>query len=165
MADLTTLERLQPSLLDRLSDDSPEDLRENRDSRVIDIKRLREILRRDLAWLLNTTNAEHTIDEKLYPNAANSVLNFGISKVSGDFSTLEKAEHIRKAIRTSIIRFEPRILPNSIQVTLRTEETKTASVISYDIRANMWAEPLPLEVFLRSEIDVTTGELRMEGDR
>ncbi|MEO0912323.1 MAG: type VI secretion system baseplate subunit TssE [Pseudomonadota bacterium] len=165
MSDLTTLERLQPSLLDRLTDEAPEELRENRDSRVIDIRRLREILRRDLAWLLNTSNAEQTIDEKLYPHAANSVLNFGISKISGDFSTVEKAEYIRKAIRASIAQFEPRILPNTIQVILRTEETKTASVISYDIRADMWAEPLPLEVFLRSEVDVTTGELQLEGER
>ncbi len=165
MADLTILDRLQPSLLDRLTDHDPEDLREARDSRVIDIKRLREILRRDLAWLLNTANAEQMIDETLYPNAANSVLNYGISKVSGDFSTGDKAEQIRKAISAAITQFEPRILPNSIRVSLRTEDTKTASVISYDIRADMWAEPLPLELYLRSEIDVTTGELHLEGQR
>ncbi|QHQ36550.1 type VI secretion system baseplate subunit TssE [Algicella marina] len=163
MADQTILDRLQPSLLDRLTDEAPEEMRENRDSRVINIRKLREILRRDLAWLLNTSNAEFFIDEELFPHAANSVLNYGISKVAGEFSGVEKAAAIRKAIHEAILRFEPRILPNSLHVTLRTEETKTASVVSYDIRADMWAEPLPLEVYLRSEVDVATGELRLDG--
>ena len=52
MADKTLTERLQPSLLDRLTDLEPEAKTESRDSRVINIRRLREIIRRDLAWLL-----------------------------------------------------------------------------------------------------------------
>lgn len=49
-------ERLQPSLLDRLTDDDPTNPREGREARVIDIRRLRDIIQRDLGWLLNTTN-------------------------------------------------------------------------------------------------------------
>ena len=58
MADKNIAERLQPSLLDRLTDDAPGDLQEARDMRVIDIRRLREIVQRDLSFLLNTNNSE-----------------------------------------------------------------------------------------------------------
>ena len=51
MADLNITERLQPSLLDRLTDDAPEATSEARHDRVIDIDRLRDIIRRDLSWL------------------------------------------------------------------------------------------------------------------
>jgi len=29
----------------------------------------------------------------------------------------------------------------------------------------MWAQPLPLELFLRSQVDVTTGEVSVERSR
>jgi type VI secretion system protein ImpF len=34
--------------------------------------------------------------------------------------------------------------------------------VSFDIRAEMWAQPLPLELYLRSEVNVATGELKLE---
>ncbi|NVK14490.1 MAG: type VI secretion system baseplate subunit TssE, partial [Rhodobacteraceae bacterium] len=30
------------------------------------------------------------------------------------------------------------------------------------IRADMWAQPMPLELYLRSKVDLTTGEVEME---
>jgi type VI secretion system protein ImpF len=49
MVEHALTERLQPSLLDRLTDDDPTNSKETRDSRVIDLRRLREIIQRDLA--------------------------------------------------------------------------------------------------------------------
>lgn len=88
MADKTLAERLQPSLLDRLTDNEPGNVKESRDTRVIDVTRLREIIQRDLSWLLNTNNIESTFDVEVYPNVARSVLNYGLREVSGSFSTL-----------------------------------------------------------------------------
>lgn len=159
MADSSDKERLQPSLLDRLTDLKPGELRETRDERVIDIRRLRDIVQRDLSWLLNTTNAGDGIDPVKYPLAAKSVLNFGIAETSGDFSTIEKAEFIRKAIKTSIENFEPRIRRGTAEVTLRSDDVQRDMLIAFEIRADMWAEPVPLELYLRSEVDVVTGEI------
>ena len=60
MADLTPQERLQPSLLDRLTDSAPDTKRESRDRRVLSMRRLRSAVLRDLAWLLNTGHLETT---------------------------------------------------------------------------------------------------------
>ena len=45
MAELTSKERLQPSLLDRLTDDEPDKTQESRDQRVLSANRLRECVR------------------------------------------------------------------------------------------------------------------------
>ena len=85
MSDKTIAERLQPSLLDRLTDSDPGDQKERREDRVIDLRQLREIIQRDLSWLLNTSDNSDLIDEDRYPHAANSVLNFGVREVAGEY--------------------------------------------------------------------------------
>jgi len=162
MADKTLSERLQPSLLDRLTDHEPGNVKETRDSRVIDVLRLREIIQRDLSWLLNTTNIENTFDPEEYPNVARSVLNYGVNVVSGEFSTKQRAELIRKSIEQAIGLHEPRIIEGSVDVLLRPDETSGEMTVALDIHADMWAQPLPLELYLRSKIDIATGEVSVE---
>ncbi len=164
MADKTITERLQPSLLDRLTDLEPEKKTEGRDARVIDIRRLRDIIRRDLAWLLNNNNQDTLIDEDVYPHVANSVLNYGVRDVAGDFSTPNRVDDIRKAITRAITQFEPRIREGTLEVILRQTEESSQSVVDFDIRADMWAQPLPMELYLRSQVDLTTGHLSLEGE-
>lgn len=162
MADKTITERLQPSLLDRLTDDEPDKRTESREQRVIDIKRLREIIRRDLGWLLNTTNVESMHDMSRHPNVARSVINYGIADVAGSAATEKRALELQQLIRKSIEIFEPRILPGSLEVVQRSELKGETSTIAFDIRGDLWAQPLPLELYLRSQLDITTGELRLE---
>jgi type VI secretion system protein ImpF len=162
MADLTLSEKLQPSLLDRLTDDHPDERVESRDQRVIDMRRLREIVQRDLTWLLNTANNEDWIEPDLHPHVARSVVNYGIETVSGEFSTVRRAELIRQSIARAIETFEPRIRRGSTRVEMRTDNVHRKAMITYDIRSEMWAEPIPIELYLRSSVDVTTGEVTLE---
>lgn len=162
MAERTITERLQPSLLDRLTDEAPGEGHERREDRVIDIRRLREIVLRDLSWLLNTSNAGGEVDARRMPLAARSVLNYGIREVAGDYSTQERTELIRRSIVEGISAFEPRIAPGSIDVRVAQGEEARRSTVTFDIRADMWAQPMPLELYLRSEVDLATGELDIE---
>ena len=162
MADKMMSERLQPSLLDRLTDDDPTNPTESRDARVIDIRRLRDIIQRDLSWLLNTNSAESWLDAGRFPLAAKSVINYGVREVAGDFSSEGRAPIIRKSILNAIETYEPRIRKGSAHVDLRTENITRNTIISFDIRADMWAEPIPIQLYLRSTVDVTTGEMSLE---
>lgn len=162
MSDKMIAERLQPSLLDRLTDNDPTDLRESRDTRVIDLRQLRDIIQRDLSWLLNTSDSNSVIDAERFPTVAQSVLNYGIREVAGDYSTSDRAELIRKSIHESIEVFEPRIHPGSIDVQIRVGHDNRSSIVTFDIHADMWAQPMPMELYLRSEVDMTTGELQLE---
>lgn len=162
MSDKMIAERLQPSLLDRLTDESPTELKERREDRVIDLRQLRDIIQRDLSWLLNTADAGQLVDENLYPNVSRSVLNFGIAHVSGDYSTAQRAELIRKSILNAVQAFEPRIHPGSLDVELRMDKDNHQSLVAFDIRADMWAQPMPIELYLRSQVDVTKGTIELE---
>jgi type VI secretion system protein ImpF len=162
MADHMLTERLQPSLLDRLTDEDPTNPKEARDDRVIDLRRLRDIIQRDLSWLLNTFDNSTIVDPDRYPNVLNSVLTYGVREVAGEFSTQNRALMIRESIQRAIEKFEPRILPSSLHVVLRDNKVAGQSMVTFDIAAEMWAQPLPMELYLRSEVDVTTGELRLE---
>lgn len=162
MADKTIDDRLQPSLLDRLTDDAPSEAGESRDARVIDIRRLREILKRDLGWLLNTINNDAEIDRKTYPHAYRSVLNYGVSPIAGGSSSSRKAEAIRAAITTAVKEFEPRLRAESLDVRIREDEDGPQTSVFFDIHADMWAQPLPLELYLRSEVDLMSGHLSLE---
>ncbi|TDK53021.1 type VI secretion system baseplate subunit TssE [Antarcticimicrobium luteum] len=162
MADKTLSDRLQPSLLDRLTDSDPSNPKEGRDARVIDLVRLREIIQRDLSWLLNTNNIATMIDTEACPNVTRSVLNYGLEEVSGEYSTTERAERIRRSIETAISMFEPRIIAGSVDVAISPDNRGGEMSVDLDIRADMWAQPLPLELFLRSQVDLTTGEVEVE---
>ncbi|MFP7675224.1 type VI secretion system baseplate subunit TssE [Marivita sp. S0852] len=162
MADRTLTERLQPSILDRLTDEDRSQKSETGAERMIDIRRLREIIQRDLAWLLNTGNLESEIDPEAYPHARRSVLNYGVPDATGDFANKRRAEDVRETIQNAIELFEPRLIDGSVTVISRTENEGRASVIVFDILADMWAEPLPAELYLRSQFDTTTGQISLE---
>jgi len=165
MADSLLTERLQPSLLDRLTDQNPDQKTEGREYRAIDLVNLREIIKRDLSSLLNTNSIESTLDKTTHPNVVSSVLNYGVSEVAGEFSTEIKAEMIRKSIVRAITVHEPRIIPGTAAVEMRAEEGSSQMIVSFDIHADMWAQPVPIELFLRSKVDLTSGEVSLEGLR
>ena len=62
MPELLLKERLQPSLLDRLTDDRPQDKNESRDARVLTVPQLRASVLRDLCWLLNCEAIGNLLD-------------------------------------------------------------------------------------------------------
>ena len=104
MSDLTVRERLQPALLDRLTDDDPESRRESREQRVMSLERLREAVLRDLRWLLNADNLGESVSLEPFPCVAQSVLNFGLPPLAGrTASSIEFAE-IERVLRQTIYR-------------------------------------------------------------
>ena len=103
MAELTTQERLQPSLLDRLTDDNPDNTQESRTKRVLSLRQLRECVIRDLAWLLNTGNLEEVRDLEDYPFVVKSVLNYGMRGLSGHTVTSLNIHEIERRLRQVIL--------------------------------------------------------------
>ncbi len=160
MADLTQKDRLQPSLLDRLTDNDPERRQESRDARVLSPARLRECVRRDLAWLMNTTHLRATQELEDYPLVAKSVINFGLPDLAGRTSSTIDAAALEQAIRRSILDYEPRLVARTLRVKLIVDEKQmNHNTMSFDIEAELWAQPLPLRLFLRTAVDLETGNI------
>jgi type VI secretion system protein ImpF len=160
MAELTQKERLQPSLLDRLTDEEREQRQESRDKRVLSPARLRECVRRDLTWLLNTTHLEAVTDLEALPDVQRSVLNYGMPDLAGRTVSSVDARTIERVLTRVIADFEPRLLRSSIKVRIITDSEKmNHNAMCFDIEAELWAQPLPLRLFLRTEIDLETGSV------
>lgn len=164
MAELTSQERLQPSLLDRLRDDAPDKKQELLNERVLSKAQLREAVRRDLQWLFNTTRLEAVVDMARLADVKTSVVNFGVRALSGHTATSIEEEELKRAIRQSIADFEPRILPSSLEVLalIRPDEIDYHNVVGVEIRGKLWSEPVPLEFLVRTQIDLETGHVDVE---
>ena len=160
--DLLPLERLQPALLDRLTDDEPDKKLEPRLQRVISKKRLREAVLRDMAWLFNTTRFDPNMDPTTLARARRSVINYGLPALSGQTASTLEVPDLERAIRQAILDFEPRILPETLQVrALETDAMDHHNVIGVQITGQLWSEPVPLELLLRTEIDLETGQVEV----
>ncbi len=159
MAELTTQERLQPSLLDRLTDNEPDKADESRELRVITAARLREYVTRDMSWLLNCTR--HWSSEELadYPEVERSVLNFGIPDLAGAALSGIDPGALQNSVRAAILNFEPRLTGSSLQVTVSTDPGRMdRQSLTFQIASEMWAQPMPLNLYLKTEVDLETGE-------
>lgn len=162
MAELTPQERLQPSLLDRLTDDEPGRQTESREQRVLSSQRLRAALLRDLAWLLNTGHLETVEDLDDYPQVRGSVLNYGIPDLTGLTIAGADTARIEKAVRQAIVDFEPRISPESLRVSVQTTEGESARrAMVFRIEGALWAKPAPQALYLKTEVDLETGDVRV----
>jgi type VI secretion system protein ImpF len=160
--ELAPKERLQPSLLDRLTDDDPENRREGPDRRFLSMQRLRESVRRDLGFLLNATHLGSVQDLSEYPEVERSTLNYGIPDLAGrPVSTIDKGM-LAASVRQSIIDFEPRLLRSSVKVNVASDiEEHSPNALRFDIEADLWCEPLPVRLHLRTKLDLEDGEARV----
>ena len=162
MAELTPKERLLPSLIDRLTDERPKDREETRHQRAGNIGSLRESVLRDLEWLMNTVNMESVIDFDAFPELKNTVLNYGMPGLSG--STINDAERnsIKNLIKDAIEAFEPRIMKNTLRVSLISDEDMiNPHAIAFQIEGTMWGRPMPEALFLRTELDLELGDVKV----
>jgi type VI secretion system protein ImpF len=154
----TKNQHLQPSLLDRLTDDEPEKSKESQDKRVISMRRLRQSVLRDLAWLLNTTNLATTEDLEPYPEVARSVLNFGIRELSGHLVSGMDLNQLERMVRQAVQEFEPRILPNSVRVrSVRDSAKESHNRLMFEIEGQLWAVPTPTHMLIKTQIDFEEG--------
>ncbi len=160
MAELTQNERLQPSLLDRLTDNDPEKKQESRDKRVLSLQRLREAVRRDLTWLLNCGNLSATDDLDDYPEVNRSVINFGVPDLAGSTASTLNRSDVERMLRQSVLNFEPRIIPETLKVRLdRDHEQMTRNALVFLIEGELWAQPVPMQLFLKTALDLETGAI------
>jgi type VI secretion system protein ImpF len=163
MPELTPQERLQPALLDRLTDEEPDKKQEPRERRVMSRSHLRRAVLRDLAWLFNATRLESNVDFSAAPHARRSVINFGLPALSGKSASSVDVGELERSLRQALIDFEPRILPESLRVEALLEPSALDhhNVIGVKISCELWAQPVPLELLLRTEIDLETGKVEI----
>ena len=163
MPEPTQSERLQPALLDRLTDDEPDVKQEPRETRLINRTRLRQAVLRDLTWLFNATRPGMRGEYDGLPEVERSVLNFGLPPLSGETASTLDIVGLERGIKQAILDFEPRIIPETLEVQAVVSDLALDShnIVSLEIRGNLWAHPAPLELLLRTLVDLETGQVEI----
>lgn len=163
MTDLSVRERLQPSLLDRLTDDDAGTTQEPRDKRVLTMRGLRRAVLRDLGWLLNANGLGTVQELDATPLAAQSVINFGFPDLSGKTASGLDMEQVARTMRQAIWDYEPRILRDSVQVLVRAggPDADAPNQIVFEVHGQLWGQPLPERLYLKTELDLELGEIRV----
>ncbi len=163
MPELTVRERLQPSLLDRLTDDEPGQQQESRQRRVLSLRRLRASVVRDLEWLFNAGNLSATEDLEHYPLVASSVVNYGLPDLSGTMASDIDEHKIEREVREAILNFEPRILRKSVKVRATvSSDLANPNTLAFEITGALWAKPAPERLYLKTHVDLETGAFTIE---
>lgn len=162
MAEKRHQDRLQSSLLDRLTDEEPEKKSEAKDQRGLTQAKLRQSVLRDLNWLFNTSNLATVQDLDAYSEVASSVINYGMPDFAGHTVSGVDIPEIERLLRQAICDFEPRILRRTIKVRLDVDEQQMShNAMTFDIEGELWADPVPLRVYLKTELDLEVGDVKV----
>jgi type VI secretion system protein ImpF len=121
-------------------------------------RKLREYVCRDLGALLNSNSLEISLDLTPYPFVQRSVLNFGMPSLAGRMARSVEPQKTAATIEEVIRRFEPRL--SHVRVTPETrEDGGEQHVLAFRIEAQLWGQPLPQQLVLRTSIDIDSGDV------
>jgi len=159
-------DRFWPSLYDRLRSRDAEGI----DDYFVDGAKLRRIVKRDLETLLNATSLESTTDLSGHPKVKASVLNYGLPDLTGKIVSGLSAWEIQESLRAALANYEPRIVPDSLAVTVDNASIKADSKLAYDpekgltlsISGTILGTPMPESVFIQTRWDIELNELNVD---
>jgi type VI secretion system protein ImpF len=90
------------------------------------------------------------------------VLNYGIPDLAGQTISDLDTTALTQMIRQAILDFEPRLVRQSVQVRLVVDEGQmNHHALIFHIEADLWAQPLPLHLYLRTAVDLETGSVEV----
>jgi len=147
--------RVALSVLDRLLDFEPEINREPLASRSKNLRQLKQAVRRDLEWLLNTRQVPDGIPPEL-KETSNSVASYGLpdfthmSMESGD-----DQKFVKREIEELVRRFEPRLEGVVVSVeSVRSSER----LLRFRIDARLKIDPAPEPITFDTVLQLGSGQ-------
>jgi len=163
MVELFEKEGFQPSLLDRLTDDKPNKKVASLQRRVLSLQEFKKNVMRDLEWLLNAGHLESRQDLSDYPQVKRSVLNFGMPDLSGMSASSVDDTTLEFVLRQAILNFEPRILPKSLKINvINRKEHDKYNVIVFEVQGELWSQPVPERLYLKTILDLKLGNVEVK---
>lgn len=159
---------LTPTLLDRLSDAAPHRATESPAEQVLAPSQVRDIILRDLGYLLNTTAMRPSdLDAARFPEVAASTLNYGLPPLAEGYVSDQHCDAIVQAIKRAIRHFEPRLDPDTLDVRHIVElDTQCPyNVLVFEISGQIRMQPYPMAFLVRSILDMDTAQFKLQTTR
>lgn len=152
--------RVSQSVLDRLIDLEPKQSQEPPKSRSTSLAELKQSVRRDLEWLLNTRCFAENIDGGL-EESPKSVAFYGLPDFTGVSakSGIEQ-KRMTSALETAIKNFEPRF--TNLKVSLEPINN-VDRMLKFRIEATLDIEPTPEPVVFDTVLQLGSGNFAVLG--
>jgi len=151
------------SVLDRLIDKRPDEGAEAPISRAQSVKHLREGLRRDLEWLLNTRRNPDAAPESM-TELSRSLYNYGLPDFAAlTVSSPKDRDHLLLELETTLAVFEPRL--KDVRVTLLDSTAGYNRTLHFQIEGMLQMDPSPEQVSFDTVLQLTSGEYQIRGER
>ena len=153
--------RITPSVLDRLVDYEPELSHEPAASRAKSLRQLKQAVRRDLEFLLNTRQVAGGLPTEL-KELNKSLAAYGLPDFSAvNVKSPDEQMRMRRALETTISIFEPRL--KAVKVTL--EPLRGAErTLRFRVDARLQVEPTPEPVTFDTVLQLHSGEYKVRGE-
>ena len=151
--------RITPSVLDRLIDYEPELTREPLKSRSKSLRELKQSVRRDIEWLLNTRCHTMEATEGL-KELSESLFTYGLPDFS-NMSDKNTNDHkiLQNAIENSIRNFEPRLQ----DVVVKAEPIDSLQrMMRFRIEARLKVDPVPEPVTFDTLLQLGSGQYEVK---
>ena len=86
------------------------------------------------------------------------MLNYGLPDLAGRTASGIDVTRFEALLKQAIWDFEPRLLRNTIAVRLIVNQDEMShNAMSFIVEAELWSQPIPLQLYLRTEIDLENG--------
>ncbi|MDO5705200.1 MAG: GPW/gp25 family protein [Paracoccus sp. (in: a-proteobacteria)] len=127
----------------------------------------RQDLALDLASLMNTIRLDVAMPLDDTPRVRDSVVNHGFQDMDSLWRNSRNPADMAQAIRLALLRNEPRLRAASVDVQVRDIPTGPEQRVTFEIMAEMIANPTDIPLLFLAEVDPTAGKIamtRMQGD-
>ena len=152
--------RVTPSILDRLIDFDPRSSQESPKSRSTSLKELKQSVRRDLEWLLNTRHSVIDVPETL-EEVNRSLAVYGLPDLVGlDIDNPNEQSGLIKAIENALAIFDPRF--TNPKITLEPI-SNVDRVLKFRIEAMLDIEPTPEPVVFDTILKMGSSDFSVNG--
>jgi len=127
---------------------------------ISSLTEIRACVKRDLNWLLNASRYEPQSELQNYPEIEHSVLNYGVSDLTGKTVSGVDLHNMERMLQQVIINFEPRIIKKTLSVRVLVDKIMfDHNAVIFEIEGQLWAEPQPLHLHLRTEFELESGDV------
>jgi type VI secretion system protein ImpF len=150
------------SLLDRLIDDKPREA-DAPMSRAQSVRNLKESLKHDLEWLLNTRRNPDAAPDSMQ-ELSQSLFNYGLPDFSAlSVSSTRDRDRLLVELERTVALFEPRL--KDIRITLTTDSLGYSRVLHFQIEGMLQMDPAPEQVSFDTVLQLASGEYKVRGER
>jgi type VI secretion system protein ImpF len=153
---------VQQSLLDRLIDLEPKNSSEAPPAWSESVRQLKNSLRHDLEWLLNTRRNPAAAPES-FEELRRSLYNFGFPDITSlGRDSREVRVRLLREVEETIATFEPRLA--GVKVSLAEVGEGGSRQLRFLIEGLLRMEPNPEQVVFDTVLEISSGEYHVQGD-